>query len=132
MKIEQKDIEFFNNLIARFVNQEVKFESWSYEYGKGLYKSGTTVIPLEHYHWKDKLAFHYNLDWLMYALTKIEETGLIDEFVVKYDSDEKGTYAYITPLHKNSFLTFKSEIYQSKINAIYEVVIKFIEWYQNR
>lgn len=73
--------------------------------------------------------FHNSWDWLMLVVEKIEKLDLIDEFNIRYDSVAKGNWVQITPAFKDTFNIITTEVYEKKIDAIYEAVIRFINWY---
>lgn len=73
--------------------------------------------------------FHNSWDWLMLVVEEIEKLDLIDEFNICYDSVAKGHIVSITPAFRETFNTIITEVYEKKIDAIYDAVIRFIEWY---
>ena len=73
--------------------------------------------------------FHKSYLWLMPVVEEIEKLDLIDEFNICYDSVAKGHIVSITPAFRDTFNTIITEVYEKKIDAIYDAVIRFIEWY---
>ena len=79
--------------------------------------------------WCYKLQFNTSWDWLIPVVEKIESLKWVDEFNICYDEVAKGSYANILPSYKDTFNSLSTDIYTNKINAVYDVVIQFIKWF---
>jgi hypothetical protein len=133
MKTENEIIKE-NRIIAHFMNyfyikdfdtysipeqERLKVDSFSYSYEfSDIFKS-------------KELKFHLSYDWLMPVIEKIENLNL-DEFglgeFVSNISNRQGFYCEFRL--RNSYETKISDSFgDSKIDAIYNAVIEFINWY---
>jgi hypothetical protein len=78
---------------------------------------------------RNNLKYNESFEWIMLVVEHIEKLDLIDEFNICYDSVAKGNWVQITPAFKDTFNTIHTEVYEKKIDAIYDAVIQFIKWY---
>ena len=129
LKLTDKEILENNQLIANFggakYDKDTNFpihpdDLWLPIHGIVNYKTiknGKTI----HY--------HDSFDWLMPVVEKIGKLNCIDEIDIHYDSVAKGNYVTITPAFRDSFNMISTRIYEKQIDAIYDAVIQFIQWY---
>ena len=115
----EKNINLYdknNELIARFLGLNIITD--------GISLFDTNYKPLAKYHesWND----------LMPVVEKISLIDEVDEFNIYIDASKISDYVEIRPKYKNSFYTFNIST-GTKIEQIYNIIIKFIKWYnQNK
>lgn len=80
---------------------------------------------------RNNLKYNESFEWIMLVVEHIEKLDLIDEFNICYDSVAKGHIVSITPAFRDTFNTIITEVYEKKIDAIYDAVIRFIKWYNH-
>lgn len=78
---------------------------------------------------RNNLKYNESFEWIMLVVEHIEKLDLIDEFNICYDSVAKGHIVSITPAFRETFNTITTEVYEKKIDAIYDAIIQFIKWY---
>lgn len=77
----------------------------------------------EYYYEDSELEYHFNWNWLMEVVERIESLGYDTEIV--YRLDDGGHCFYI-----NDSPVFSSQM-GSKIESIYQAVVEFIKWYNS-
>ncbi len=76
---------------------------------------------------QNELKFNESWDWLMQVVEKIEEMDVVASFQI-----EQPTIYIWSSSESSTFKNIEVDIFtKSKIQAVYEACIKFIEWYNN-
>ena len=74
---------------------------------------------------QNELKFNESWDWLMQVVEKIEEMDVVASFQI-----EQPTIYIWSSSESSTFKNIEVDIFtKSKIQAVYEACIKFIEWY---
>lgn len=95
-----------NELIAQFMGLPLYRD-------EVMFTGGTRKVPFQ------KWQYHTSWDWLMPVVEKIETLGFF--FIIK------STYVEVNRLYDP--VTVSCADGESKIQAVYKVVIEFIKWY---
>lgn len=107
-----------NKLIAEFMGKEVitekDFLAYNYEELKDNMYIDTT------------LKYHSSFDWLMEVVEKVENLHEANNVLIGTNL----TYIQIHNKATNEQETFKG-VGQTKIEAVYNAVVAFIEWYNS-
>ena len=128
-----KNIEENNKLIAEFMGFKYPTKKQSIEnprlgiiYDKSFHNKLFGEDPYEGLN-DDDILFNTSWDWLMPVVEKIEELGISTSI------DYFGGLNFCKMLgYKKPFIYFELDIHnKSKINAVYNSVLKFIKWYNN-
>jgi len=83
----------------------------------------TTTVQQHISNYKD-LRFHESWDWLMPVIIKIEKLG--------FSVDTKYCHCIIiNGLNCDKYININT-LKESKIKAVYEAIIKFIKWYNEK
>lgn len=110
-----------NILIAEFMG----LERTDKDYGEITYKgiSPGDVI------WASQLKYHFSWDWLMPVVEKINTLPI--NIYHKYVVEIKGTFCTIQNNNSSPPATMFIKHGNTAIEAVYDVVIKFITWYNS-
>lgn len=134
----KKEIIEGNKLIADFMKFTPWFDSGEYIGYRELdvdkystYQDGWGHRP--HACVFSELRFHSSWDWLMPVVEKIESLNFTDSDGEEYSFDVTIRYGDVTIEDEDStrknFHIHKHGTDGNKLNAVYEAVIEFIEWY---
>ena len=129
MKLTDKEILEYNQLIANFRGAKYDKDTNFPIHPDNLWLPIHGVVNYKTIRNGKIIRYHNSFEWIMDIVEQIEKLDLIDEFNICYDSVAKGHIVSITPAFKDAFNTIHTEVYEKKIDAIYDAVIQFIKWY---
>ena len=129
--MKEKDILKNNRLIAEFMGWVCKPRKSYNDNRKVLYtdkgkifKYNKSAYLFNKDPWTAPLKFHSSWDWLMPVVEKIESLE-INKLYTVVDIAIYQCSIYHKKLKEVKFFNFKD----SKIEAVYQTVVEFIEWY---
>ena len=123
-------IEKGNILIAEFMGYTYgKVSGWVHGSRKGVYKKDEQNNLIE-FHLEEQIKYHLSWSWLMPVVEKIESIGFCTRFDFNIDN---GQTIYFWDHPDDNAIIHYNEISLDKITAVWNSIIKFIQWYnQNK
>lgn len=131
MTINEK-ISEGNKLITEYMG-------YQYEIGAGTQPSGwyklirSDITDMEYREYlcrnDSAIKYHKSWDWLMQVVEKIEETTPYKINILECDCEIYSMVSDGFITHKNSVIDKSRD---TKIEAVYEAIVDFIEWYNRK